>query len=174
MTEDILKMDEYMQNWLKKSEDYQADLHHWKPSDKDWSLQQVLLHLLQVHQGSLDMLQKEIADLDAKENQGIKSWYSFIMLKLALKSSKKFKAPRAISNVSNDVPINEIASQWNETQKKLLKFIEKYSASIKNKLIFKHPVVGWITLGQTTDFLLNHLKHHQKQIDLLYLQIDKK
>lgn len=173
MIENVLKMDEYMQRWLLKAGDYKADLHHWKPSDNEWSLQQVLLHLLQVQQGSLEMLKKEIADVESKSRQGFKSWYRFIMLKLALKSNKKFKAPKILSKVSNDVPINKIVFQWNDTQKNLLAFIEKYSPTIKNKLIFNHPVIGWITLRQTTDFLLHHLKHHEKQIELLYLQIEK-
>lgn len=104
----------------------------------------------------------------------MKNWYRYILLKLALGSNKKFKAPKVVGNLTNDLPFDEISRQWNTSFLELENIIKNFPSKHKDKLVFKHPVVGWLSLDQTIGFMKDHLNHHQKQIEFLYSQLDSK
>lgn len=163
-----------MELWLVRADKYPDALIHWKPSENEWSLQQVLLHIIQIQNVAVTVLDKQMQKINELQNAGLKNWYRYILLRLALRSSKKFKAPKVVANMPNDVDLSSVREQWGQSLEQLSYLVENFPSSEKNKLIFRHPIIGWITIGQTTGFMLEHLKHHQKQIESLYSQLDSK
>lgn len=167
-------MNDYMQLWLDRAEKYPDELIHRKPSETEWSLQQVLLHIIQIQDVASTVLQKQLANSKELRPTQLKTWYRYALLKLALKSSKKFKAPKVVANVSNEKSLSELRQLWEKSYRNISQIVNNFPKELENKLIFRHPVIGWINIGQTTGFMLDHLKHHQKQIESLYSQLDSK
>ena len=174
MNKDLEIMNHIMQNWMKGSEKYNSELFHFQPEGNEWSLQQVLLHMAQIQDFVGVVLKKQLTKQDELRNTKLKNWYRYIMLKLALASSKKFKAPKIVSIIENDISLGQIKENWNQSYTNFVQFMKSFPKDLENKLIYKHPVIGWININQTLGFMLSHMKHHQKQIESLYSQLDLK
>jgi hypothetical protein len=174
MNKDLEIMNHTMQNWMKDSEKYSDDLFHFQAEGKEWSLQQVLLHNSQIQDLVEGVLKKNLNKQDELRDTKLKTWYRYFMLKLALASSKKFKVPKVISSIENTYSLAEIRDNWNQSYKRLDELLKNFPKNLESKLIFRHPVIGWININQTLGFMLAHMKHHQKQIESLYLQLDSK
>lgn len=167
-------MNQIMLSYFDRAKNLTDEQFHRKLSPEEWSLQEVLLHILQIQVGGVTVLSKQIQQLDQLQTKKLKNWYRYILLKLALGSNKKFKAPKIVSQLSNDVQLDEIIRQWNTSHIELESLVKNFPSAHKDKLVFKHPIVGWLTLNQTIGFMFDHLKHHQKQIESLYSQLDSK
>lgn len=174
MSKVLTDMNQIMQQHFERSKKYSEAQFHWQPTENEWSLQQVLLHIVQIQVGGVTVLGKQIEKLDALHDSKWKNTYRYILLKLALYSNKKFKAPKVVSNVNNDTSLDEIIRQWNTSFGEIEAMVSNFPKKYKDKLIFKHPVVGWLNLNQTLGFMIDHLNHHQKQIESLYSQLDSK
>jgi hypothetical protein len=64
------------------------------------------------------VLKKNLSKQDELRDTKLKTWYRYIMLKLALASSKKFKAPKVISSIENTFSLAEIRDNWNQSYQK--------------------------------------------------------
>ena len=174
MKKQLEEMDNYMQRWLSQATELTDIEFHWSKDQDSWSIQQVLMHVVKIQQISVDALQKAYAKHSELKNTEIKNTISSAILKFALRSGKKFKAPQIAAHIDNHVSLATVRQQWENANQALNQFVEAYPIENKNKLIFKHPFVGWLSLEQALDFLLEHLKHHRKQIESLYSQLKSK
>ena len=102
MNKDLEIMNHTMQSWMNDSEKYNDELFHFQAEGIQWSLQQVLLHMSQIQDVVEDVLVKNLNKQSELRDSKLKNWYRYIMLRLALASSKKFKVPKAISNIENN------------------------------------------------------------------------
>lgn len=161
-----------MLGWFARADSINSESFHQQAKDGGWSIQQVLLHLLQVQQATLDMLKNSTKKTEKHKKADMKNRLTFIGLKVALMSNFKFKAPKMISKVDNQVTLHQIKKEWKGVQESFYQFLNEFPEQFQNKLILKHPVAGWLTLNQAIDFLLDHLKHHRRQIELLYSQVE--
>lgn len=174
MNKDLEIMNHTMQSWMKISEKYSEELFHFQPEGKEWSLQQVLLHMAQIQDIVESVVRKQLSKQDELRNSKLKNWYRYILLKLALASNKKYKAPKVAANVENNLSLEQIRNNWNQSYGRIDELMKNFPKKLEDKLIFKHPVIGWININQTLGFMLAHMKHHQKQIESLYSQLDLK
>ena len=174
MNKDLEIMNHTMQSWMNDSQKYSDELFHFQAEGKEWSLQQVLLHNVQIQDLVEGVLKKNLSKQEELRDTKLKTWYRYFMLKLALASSKKFKVPKVISSIENTYSLAEIRDNWNQSYKRLDELLKNFPKNLESKLIFRHPVIGWININQTLGFMLAHMKHHQKQIESLYLQLDSK
>ena len=143
-------------------------------SDGKWSAGQVINHLMVSEKTSLDYLKKKFLGKDSLKDVGIGSNIRMMLFKWSQVSSLKFKAPRYVSNPSNDDSMDELRSNWRTLRSDFAEFLHQYPVELNKKGIMKHPFAGRINIGQTIDFFRYHLVHHQKQIDRIVHRLGKK
>lgn len=137
---------------------------NFKPTENSWSLLQVMEHLALAETGSINYLNKKILGIDSLEKAGFGSSFRFLLLKMFFGVPLKYgnRAPSAEPTENPDY--EDLKLKWDIARSGLLEFYNSHYASIKNKLIYKHPKAGRITFEQMCNFFELHIKHHQKQI----------
>lgn len=148
---------------ISKSEE-QVD---FKPQDEKWSIKEVVHHLYLSEQLTLNGLRS--FDFDRKnEILGIKAKLRALILRLALRSKKKFKAPSLVRKKMMETKIPQAAdidAQWELLRIDLKDFLSNFPTDRMNKFIFVHPRAGKFNILQTLDFLIDHQKHHLNQLN---------
>ena len=161
-----------MQTRFAEAKRYSDLQFHLKPSEEAWSLQQVLLHLCYVQDGVVTVLKKQVPKITELEKSGLKHFFSYIMLKLALRSDKKFKAPKLLGQPDNISSLESVEAAWKRSTDELFSIVRSFPQASNDRLVFKHPFVGWLSMNQTIGFVIDHFRHHQKQIEALYSWLD--
>lgn len=174
MNKDLEIMNHTMQDWMKKSEKYSEELIHFQADGKEWSLQQVLHHISQIQDSVEEVIAKILTKQETLRDTTLKNWFRYFILKLALASNKKFEVPKMLPAPENNMTLDEVRQEWNESYVRFDALLKNFPKKLEDKLIFRHPRIGWININQTLGFMLDHMKHHQKQIESLYSQLDLK
>jgi uncharacterized damage-inducible protein DinB len=151
--------------WLKSVKEISTEKLNHKKSEDEWSLTQVFTHIIDSETGINKYINYKLKEVDSLENTNLKNNINSKALNMALKSNKKFKAPKVVSAPINDLDFNTIQEQWNKSREFLAKTVSTFPKDATSKAIFKHPKAGYLNINQTLDFLINHIKHHQMQID---------
>ncbi len=166
---DILQLDKA--NILNYIENLNNDALHMKPGKDKWSLAQILFHIIKGEQYAFISMSNSLKPDTELKNLGLSASFKFFILKSALKTNIKFKAPPIARKVPESVNVNELLSKWNEIRTGINEVCLTIPKDKLNKGVFKHPYIGFINLNQTLDFLVFHLKHHLKQIEQISVSL---
>lgn len=153
------------ENWLNQIKSVSYDKLNIKPSEDKWSITQIISHIIESETGTNKYVNYKLKEVDSLKNTGLKNLINSKGLNTALKSDKKFKAPAVVSNPANDLDFDTLKNQWDKSREYLANTVNNFPKKALKKAIFKHPVAGPLNILQTFDFLINHIKHHQKQLD---------
>lgn len=136
-----------------------------RPPSGAWSSQEVLHHLFLSESGTLHVIKKQLAkDTNTFKNISyvylVRSW----ILNFSLISKGKYKAPAVVSNLENLKSYEELKTEWKAFKSSMENTLANLPRDMDKKLIFKHPIAGWLTLNGTLQFLRFHQLHHARQI----------
>lgn len=143
------------------------------PQSGGWSIAQVVYHISIVEKGIIQYVQKKLADPTTSKRAGLRSFYSAALLRYALRSKRKFKAPKVLDTPQGPYQISDLLQEWKSTRKELEKLFDSVSEKDVNRQFFKHPVVGKINLKQTLGFMADHKQRHLDQIILMKKEMIK-
>lgn len=65
MSHELTQMNQIMQQYFKRASTLSDQQFHWKSTEEEWSLQQVLLHLVQIQTAGVTVLSKQVQQLDS-------------------------------------------------------------------------------------------------------------
>lgn len=150
---------------LKKCSELTFEELNTPISEGKWSIAQILAHINLSINNSLNYLNKKLQKPELIPNANLSTKFRSLLLNWALKSDIKFKAPKGIDIVPEKIPFDDIQSEWIKQNRNLLSILENFPESLLKKAVFRHPVVGRITLNNMLEFMHFHIDHHQKQIN---------
>ncbi len=156
---------------LNNLADYSQEELSFKPSPNEWSISQVIEHIIESESGINKYVNYKLKNIEQQPKVGLKSYLSSRVLNKNLMSDKKFKVPTVLSEPESGKSYMELKEKWDNSRLYLIKTIETFPSDKMNKAIFKHPVAGLLSINQTLSFLINHLKHHIPQIDALRIKL---
>lgn len=156
---------------LNNISDYTKEELNYKPSEKEWSISQVVNHIIESETGVNKYINYKLQKIEEQPNSGIKSFFSSKVLNSKLKSNEKFKIPSVLGEPILAENFIELKEKWDKARMYLIKTVETYPKGKMKKAIFKHPVAGLLNINQTMLFLINHLNHHIPQIDALRIKL---
>ena len=90
------------------------------------------------------------------------------VLRLALRLPfLRFKAPKYLAALTPETvpPVAELRTEWERVRRQLEQTLNEFPSQLLNRDIFKHPRSGMLNIYQTLDFMLDHVLHHQKQLE---------
>lgn len=165
----------------EKSEDLMQDLGEVnleilqkKPHEKAWSVIQILNHLMVSESSSLNYVRKKFLGVESVGQVGLVQRGKMKVLDLAFNGVRKFKAPVYVSNPSNAENLKELEEKWAEVRSELTYFLEDYPEDYIEKLVYRHPIAGRVSLYQMLDFFIMHMRHHKKQIERTLAAVEVK
>jgi len=134
------------------------------PETGGWSIAQILHHISNVEAGAFMYIEKKLQAPLESQKSGLKAAYRSALLTYALRSSKKFKAPKVLQVPEGPYEVKELFSAWKITRQKLEKALDGIADEHIKRMFFNHPIVGKINLRQTLKFHADHMNRHLLQI----------
>ncbi len=144
-----------------------------KPSDKEWSVIQILNHLYEVEQTSLDYILYKEKENAKFSKESLMTKLRFFGYKIALWSPLRFKVPTVLSQPLNEGNLDYVISKFSKIRGEFHAFVERQDNDFFNTASYKHTVVGRIKNEKMFVFFKSHLKHHEKQILRTLIKISK-
>jgi hypothetical protein len=137
----------------------------------EWSMVQVIEHVLFSEGGTLGyMMKKTSSGFDALDRVGDPERLAQTALVKRLDSGERYKAPAILPDPTGGASLAELNYKWDKIREQLNTFVSNVPYEFYDRLVFKQPVAGMITLEGTLDFLNAHLRHHFIQLERLRAQ----
>ncbi|MEN9640360.1 MAG: hypothetical protein RLZZ262_2229 [Bacteroidota bacterium] len=172
ITSHLQQLDEHLKWSFEQARSLSTEQFHQQPSPDSWSMCQVLEHILQSETGTLGyMMKKSSSGWEALEDEGAEQKQNGVALSTRLQSNEKYKAPAILPEPTNTTSLESFESNWPKLRTQLSAFVQSVDPQFHNKLVFKQPLAGMLTLPSTTAFLSSHFKHHMPQIESILLNV---
>ncbi|PJJ59897.1 DinB family protein [Hymenobacter chitinivorans] len=141
---------------------------HQSPGVGQWSAAQVVQHLLVAETGIGQYISKKIQQEEGLTKTSFMTFVRSRVLRLALRLPfLRFKAPKYLAALTPDTvpPLPELRADWERVRRQLEQILNEFPSLLLNRDIFKHPRSGMLNIYQTLDFMVDHVLHHQKQLE---------
>lgn len=143
-----------------------------KPNEDKWSINEIIFHISHAELAILNYIQKKANALGEVPKAGLKSRYRTFLLRLALKSSRKFKAPKVLDQPNGPYDKEDLINEWRKIRNSFESVLNQIPDEYIHHQLFKHPVVGKINLHQTLGFMADHMQRHLSQIKKIKREVN--
>jgi len=155
------------QSLINRLDTIDNNLLHFKPNTQSWSILQVCHHLIVSEELSLLYLNKKLQFNSEIPAAGIRSSLRSFSLNLALRFPFRLTAPQRVSEFPEKLDWIEMKDRWLTVREGMKERLTTIPEDIKDKLVYKHPSVGRLTLYQMLTFFMTHINRHEDQISRL-------
>ena len=137
-----------------------------RPSPGSWNLIELVTHLMYVENYALNQLKDH---LGKKIKKSVIDRIRFFVVRRILSLNIKVKVPiKAVDPSDCDTHLEKTFSKWTQCRLDLRKIINNFSNDDFKYCYFYHPYAGRFTLNDGLIFLIDHWRHHQRQLDNLF------
>jgi uncharacterized damage-inducible protein DinB len=151
---------------LQLAESLPAPRECVSPGPEEWSVVQVVEHMVIIDRMVLKFVQKQLPKDDLRL-AGIGTWIRSVLVTLALRYRRKIKAPAVLPVPTGSRSLAEWRDEWEACRRQWRETLESVPEKLRHRELFKHPLAGYLTLGQTLDFITEHTLHHVPQVKRL-------
>lgn len=148
---------------FKDLEDFPSEILY-NNQNGTWSVAQHLYHCYLVEKLSLSYILTKTKYPETLKEEGLLPSIKFLVLRLVLRLKIKLKAPQIAANFPDTVNLDDLYKKWTALRRAYGQLSSDLSLTILNQGIYKHPILGRLSLKLTLAFFEFHLKHHQKAI----------
>lgn len=157
-------LEDNKKNYIQYLTEKDPQLFVLKHSPHEWSVLQLIDHLIKVEVGSMKYLQKKLSFNPSLPQAGILDRLKDPIIKLVLNTPIKFKASPILQEESVELSYQELLNHWSSSRLEMGVYLDSLSHEILNAVIFRNFAVGRITSYQQLAFLDAHMKRHFKQL----------
>jgi len=145
-----------------------GDKDHQAPGPGQWSAAQVVQHLLVAETGIGQYIDKKIQQAEGLGKTGFGHFLRSRILRVALRLPfLRFQVPKylAAATPATAPPLPELRLEWDRVRRQLERTLNEFPSPLLGRTIFKHPRSGMLNIYQTLDFMVDHVLHHQRQLE---------
>ena len=139
------------------------------PAPGSWSANQVVHHLFFIESNIIQYVQKKMRSEALLPKVGLLTQLRVKLVRLLLRlPGLRFKAPRGVATLTDtgEVPtLPELRESWQALRRQLERLLNEFPSRQLNRAVFPHPRSGRITIYQVMEHLVDHLLHHQQQLN---------
>jgi len=142
------------------------------PLPGKWSVAQILSHLISAERLSLTYVQKKIQGVQDVPDSGLWEEVKISVLKISQRiPGIKFRAPkRVVENTALYQDFATIQKEWDSVRHDWNVILGKIQNEHATKLVYRHPLAGYLNIEQCLIFFREHIIHHTPQIKRLIKQ----
>ena len=144
---------------------YDNILLNKKPSPEAWSVTQVMLHLMRAEAASVAYMKKKLSYTNKIPKAGLTSFFRRLSLRILFSLPFKFKAPKDLETFPDYTNFNELKNQWASQRLDLQHFMDNLPDNMYKTELWRHAIVGKMTIPQMLDFFQDHTQRHIQQIE---------
>jgi len=161
--------DEQLHRLVKRLSRHSEEDLNRKPSEAEWSVMQVMVHLRLAEFYTVEYMKKKLTGGNIPKKNSLKGKIMTGLYPLLFNAPIKVKAPALIN--SDALPLKssfwDVTKQWKQQRAELrIYLLSLNDAQLKGE-IYKHPVFGRSDVNGLLKFYLLHTKRHEKQINRL-------
>jgi hypothetical protein len=135
------------------------------PGPGRWSALQVLHHVVTVEALTVGYVRKKMQAGEGLSRAGIGSRLRLLAVQAALASPLRVRAPEVAADVPATVDPDEVRARWETVRGELAALVESFPPGLLDRLVFRHPFAGRMTLAHALGTLQAHLDHHIPQVE---------
>jgi uncharacterized damage-inducible protein DinB len=133
-----------------------------KPGPDNWSLTEIVQHLVLSEREVLQDL-PELKDLTALK-RGFRARLSYAMVLAVLRWTIPAPVPSDGMVPDGNPSLSEMHLQWDENLSWLREYLDTLRQEDSQRAVFRHPIAGPMTVGQTIHLAMLHFDVHLRQI----------
>jgi DinB superfamily len=159
---------------LSTAERFSAAHLRFQPAPDEWSVLDVLDHLIKVESASLEAVRKE---LPAGTPITLKDRAGALLITSLMLTPARVKVPAGAAMVLPEANLPEAvlpqadlsrtAARWNDVRQQMTDLLSSLRPEQLEVGLFRHPVSGWMNMANALRFLSAHLRHHEYQLNRL-------
>ncbi|OWY24044.1 DinB family protein [Sphingobacteriales bacterium UPWRP_1] len=160
------KLEKQLDDLLQTVKPLSSEQQNFKPDAHTWSILQVFRHMMQSEGQIIKYLQKKILGVATTRKASIRAFFRSALLNLAMRLPIKYKVPNVIMvDFEEKYDFGQLSADWKLLRKEIRDFLENIDEQTSQKEIFRHPVVGRMSLLQGLTFMQEHLERHTRQVE---------
>lgn len=166
------KFENTREELFKRLDSLPAEKMNQQTKSGGWSVVQVMGHLIDAENNTTMYVSKKVEKEKNLKKAGWKAAYRYWVLKIAFAIPfAKFKVPPLLKEPSNDTSFNQAKNDWRTVRNNMREVINKLDENQLKAEIFKHPVVGKMSMIQAVKFMQTHFDRHEEQIDKILSEV---
>lgn len=167
------KLEKQLEDLLQTAKKLNAKQQNFKPGADSWSILQIFRHMMQSEGQIIKYLQKKILGVNTTRKASIGAILRSVILNMSMRLPFKYKVPDAIKiDFEETYDFEKLSSEWKLLRNEIRRFLETIDAETAQKEIFRHPVVGRMSLLQGLSFMQEHLERHTRQVERIMRHTD--
>lgn len=135
------------------------------PAAGKWSALQVLHHVATAEALTLGYVRKKMQAGSALPRAGIASRLRLLALEATLASPLRFRAPAVVADAPVAIDPAELRARWDAVRRDWRELLEAFPDELLDRLVFRHPRAGRMSLEHAVGTLEAHLAHHLPQVE---------
>lgn len=153
---------------IRQVKQLSPDQFNHSPAPGKWSVNQILMHIIEAEQLSLAYMKKKKLGIEGLANAGIAETLRLWLLIFSQRIPVKYKAPKIVAeNTKQASSLDEAEARWQAVREELISFLNGIADGDSRKVIYKHPIAGRLNARQAMVFFREHIIHHMPQIKRL-------
>ncbi|MEZ4883620.1 MAG: DinB family protein [Chitinophagales bacterium] len=161
----------YLLGLLKESEgelittlqDVSEESFHSKPSDEQWSMSEIVEHLVMIDTGVLSSIQKHASKV---QDAALENWENEHLVKIVTTRGRKVNAPDFFVPQGRFTTKAEAIAAYRTIRSKIDDFVTTTELPLE-KIAFNHMTLGMLNVKNWIAFVAGHCKRHTQQIEEL-------
>ena len=169
----ISRLNESLDQAFIRLERLSNDQLHETPGPSRWSIAQILSHVRLSEELSLRYVRKKLSFDPVLPDAGLWTDIRSFLLDLFLRSPIKIKAAQGVrtENLATGIEWNAFKNRWHDQRSDLATYLLALDPKWAGKEIYKHPLVGRITIPQMLRFFQGHFDRHERQIQKVVIKV---
>lgn len=166
LQKDFNEIEATREQLFKDLEQYTEDQLNFKPSTDEWSILEVMNHLMMAEGGSVLYVQKKLTngladlpEIDAEAGD------RFQQLTDYMQGENAAPAPPMVTPTFERTTYAATREGWDKIRQDTVTQLERFGEADLHKATYKHLLAGRMTIGQMLGFFRLHFNRHLKQID---------
>lgn len=135
------------------------------PAPGRWSPLQVLHHVVTVEGLTVGYVRKKMQAGAALPRAGVTSRLRLLLLQATLASPLRVRAPAGTATVPATGELPQLQVLWDEVRGDLARLLGSFPAELLDRLVFRHPYAGRMSLEHALGMLQAHFDHHARQVE---------
>lgn len=138
----------------------------FRPAPGSWSIAEVAHHLLQVEREVTKAAVKPGVERRGRRRKP-REWVGYIIFLAVVHLDWRIRVPQKVAGrvtPAAEPEMEQLWQEWRELHANLARHLDTVRSDNLGDMAFKHPIVGPTSVRRMLPFMLQHFKHHMRQV----------